>query len=161
MFLDYYDILEVDFNVSAEDLKIAYRRQSIKWHPDKNPGIDTLKQMQLINEAYLFLKDPEARSLYDKEYLRFKSFRKSQIYEKKSSTNDDSSQNKDYVFDDEVLKRWMRNARNQAQNIVKQTSVDFKRGAKAAGEEMLKSTVGFITIGIIFLLIFTIGKSCN
>ena len=49
MFLDYYDILEVVFNVSSEDFKNAYRMQSANWHPDKNTSIDTFQKIQLLN----------------------------------------------------------------------------------------------------------------
>lgn len=161
MFLDYYEILEVDFNVSPENLKHAYRRQCKKWHPDKNPGIDTLKKMQLINEAYLFLKDTEARSRYDQEYIRFKSFQQTQNQERRNSNKNHSKQNDEFIFNDEILKKWMQSAREQADKIAKQSAEDFKRGAKAAGDEMLKSAIVFITIGIIFSLIFILGKSCN
>ena len=44
----------------------------MRWHPDRNPGIDTNPQMQLINEAKLILLDEEARAKYDLQYSRFK-----------------------------------------------------------------------------------------
>ena len=68
MFIDYYSILEVDNESSFEEIKSAFRKQCIKWHPDKNLGKDTTEKMQLINEAYLILKDSEARAKYDIEW---------------------------------------------------------------------------------------------
>lgn len=161
MFLDYYKILEVDLSASVEDVKTAYRRQSIKWHPDKNQGVDTLSPMQEINEAYLLLKDTEARMRYNQEYIRYRLFLN--VIESQGNKEDfnDSCQHNFYNFEDEVLKKWMYNARNQAQALAKQTAIDFKRGSKAAGEEVLKSTLGFFSVGVIFSLILILSKSCN
>ena len=61
MFIDYYELLEIDSSASPVDIKSAFKKQALKWHPDKNPGIDTTEMMQRINEAYLILKDEEAR----------------------------------------------------------------------------------------------------
>lgn len=91
MFIDYYSILEVDKESSFEEIKSAFRKQCIKWHPDKNLGKDTTEKMQLINEAYLILKDSEARAKYDIEweayhaYLKIKTFTKIKKLLKKST----------------------------------------------------------------------------
>lgn len=52
MFVDYYKILEIAFPSTAEEIKKAYRQQSLKWHPDKNPGVDTTQRMLDINAAF-------------------------------------------------------------------------------------------------------------
>jgi curved DNA-binding protein CbpA len=161
MFLDYYEILEIKFGVSSEEIKSAYRKQSLKWHPDRNPGKDTLYQMQLINEAYLILKDPEARIRYDNEYLEYKHHEHFKSSNDKNKDSSNSNQNFEYVFKDDILKKWMNNARAQAETLAKNTVTDFKRGAKAAGEEMFKNFIGFLIIGFILSLIFIISKSCN
>ena len=69
MFIDYYSIFEVDKESSFEEIKSAFRKQCIKWHPDKNAGRDTTLKMQEINEAYLILKDEDARKRYDIESI--------------------------------------------------------------------------------------------
>ena len=74
MFVDYYKILEIEKSSTQQEIKVAFRKQAIKWHPDKNPGIDVNEKMQLINEAYLILKDEEARNHYDIEYIKFYNF---------------------------------------------------------------------------------------
>ena len=74
MFKDYYAILEISQSATLAEIKSAYRNQAMKWHPDKNRGMDTTEKMKEINEAKLILTDAEARVRYDREYLRFKSF---------------------------------------------------------------------------------------
>lgn len=63
---DYYNVLEVDRNASDADIKKAYRRLALKYHPDRNPddkaAEDNFKE---INEAYACLSDPQKRSNYD------------------------------------------------------------------------------------------------
>lgn len=65
-FIDYYKILEVDKNASAEDIKKAYRKLARKLHPDLNPNDkEAHKKFQQINEANEVLSDPEKRKKYD------------------------------------------------------------------------------------------------
>ena len=71
----------------------------------------------------------------------------------------------DYNVKDDILKQWMANAKRQAVDLAKQTIKEFggmvavgvKEGAKAAGQTLLIQ----IVIGIIFLIIFGLSKSCN
>ncbi|KAF4730141.1 DnaJ sub C member 21 [Perkinsus olseni] len=62
----YYKILGVDRSCSADDIKKAYRKLALKWHPDKNQNSDDAKEMfQLITEANEVLSDPQERAWYD------------------------------------------------------------------------------------------------
>lgn len=65
---DYYDILGVNKTASAEELKKAYRKQALEWHPDRHQGADkeaAEKRFKEINEAYQVLSDPQKKQAYD------------------------------------------------------------------------------------------------
>jgi curved DNA-binding protein len=65
-FVDYYQILGLDKNASAEDIKKAYRKLARSHHPDLNPNDkEAHKKFQQINEAHEVLSDPEKRKKYD------------------------------------------------------------------------------------------------
>lgn len=61
----YYEILGVSKDVELSDLKKAYYKMSLQWHPDKNAGDDTTETFQQIQEAYRVLSDPHERAWYD------------------------------------------------------------------------------------------------
>ncbi len=64
---DFYKVLGVDRNASADDLKKAYRKQAMKYHPDRNPNDKTAEhQFKEANEAYDVLKDDQRRAAYDR-----------------------------------------------------------------------------------------------
>ncbi|MGH7352559.1 MAG: DnaJ domain-containing protein, partial [Candidatus Methylomirabilales bacterium] len=63
---DYYQILGVSTSASPEEIKKAYRRLALKFHPDKNPDDPAVaEQFTEINEAYEVLSNPERRREYD------------------------------------------------------------------------------------------------
>lgn len=66
MGVDYYNILKVNRNASDEDLKRAYRRLAMIWHPDKNVNKQEAEaKFKQISEAYDVLSDPQKRQIYD------------------------------------------------------------------------------------------------
>jgi molecular chaperone DnaJ len=63
---DYYEVLSVGKNASADEIKRAYRRMAIKYHPDKNPNDKEAEaKFKECAEAYEVLSDPEKRQRYD------------------------------------------------------------------------------------------------
>ena len=137
MFIDYYKVLAIKVEASADEIRQAYRRQANKWHPDKNPGKDTNARMMLINEAYCILKDPEVRARCDKELERFYSVRDAElkqttVQENESQTDhycgtdtytdrDSSFENRpfaeQYESQDEILDEWIKRARQKAKEL--------------------------------------------
>ncbi|XP_077212738.1 uncharacterized protein LOC143858508 [Tasmannia lanceolata] len=67
MGVDYYNMLKVGRNSTDDDLKKAYRRLAMRWHPDKNPNNkkEAEAKFKQISEAYDVLSDPQKRQIYD------------------------------------------------------------------------------------------------
>ncbi|MEO5374683.1 MAG: molecular chaperone DnaJ [Alphaproteobacteria bacterium] len=64
---DYYETLGVAKGSSADDMKKAYRKMAMQYHPDRNPGDKTAEQkFKELNEAYEVLKDDQKRAAYDR-----------------------------------------------------------------------------------------------
>ena len=177
MFRDYYAILVISQSASRVEIKSAYKKQAIKWHPDKNQGVDTTQRMQEINEAYLILNDDEARTRYDREYLRFKKFKdqkNEEFKQQKTERKKDESQQKEqrqeaktekskekefsFQFDDEILKRWMENARKQAIRNVHEMVTEFKDSSLIGFGAFFSNAIKAIIIAFIFFVIVIILK---
>ena len=69
---DFYKELGVPPNASAGDIKKAYRKAAVRWHPDKNPTRreEAEEKFKRVAEAYECLSDPEKRDVYDRWYGR-------------------------------------------------------------------------------------------
>ena len=65
---DYYEVLQVPRSASAAEIKKAYRKQALQWHPDKNPQRKEYaeRRFKLISEAYQVLSDANKREIYDR-----------------------------------------------------------------------------------------------
>lgn len=173
MFIDYYEILDIDISSTQAEVKSAFKKQALKWHPDRNPGANTNEQMRLIIEAHLILKDPEARKRYNVEYLKYNSFKQSQQKQKQTSSTEKQKEEKnetkqktktseEYSMSDDILNRWMENAAKQASEYLTQTLEDFKGIASVGAKTFVNELVPRLIIGI-FIIIFLsfLARSCQ
>lgn len=160
MFKDYYQILDILQNSSQREIKIGFKKQAILWHPDKNPEIDTTEQMQNINEAFLILKDVDARERYDIEYSLYKSSINNQE-KNEHFTHKKNTSSEEYVVNDDILNNWMNNAKKQSVDLAKQTIEDFKKIAKDGVDGARKGITNQIIGTILFFIIISLIKTCK
>src|SRR5437763_12530795 len=64
-FTDYYTVLGVDANASADKIKAAFKKLALQYHPDIYKGDDAQERMRLLLLAYQTLSDPQERKAYD------------------------------------------------------------------------------------------------
>jgi len=65
--MDYYELLEISRDATGAEIKKAYRKLALKYHPDRNPDDhEAEEKFKLINEAYQVLSDDEKRAIYDR-----------------------------------------------------------------------------------------------
>jgi len=62
---DYYEVLGVSKSASADEIKKAYRKLALEWHPDRNKAPNANEKFKEINEAYAVVSDPKKKETYD------------------------------------------------------------------------------------------------
>ena len=63
---DYYEVLGLDRSANEEDVRKAYRKKALEFHPDRNKSEGASDKFKEVNEAYQILSDPESRARYDR-----------------------------------------------------------------------------------------------
>ena len=123
-----YNILQVDRFASKEEIKKAYRKLALQWHPDKNKSPEAHDKFIEINEAYLILSDEEARVKYNFEYdLYFSTstkIKEEPVFDEYQSASNSTSDKQKSNYKDPDLNNWTFTAKKQAEK---------KRGGVSAG----------------------------
>lgn len=158
MFKDYYKVLGISKQASAQEVKSAYRSMSMKWHPDKNPNADVTSIMQDINEAYAILKDESKRKRYDLEYDRFYECYSAEPLEPQNS---ESSYEYDYDIQDNDLKEDIAAAKQYAKELVNEFLQSFKEASHNAARGAWEGAFNYIIGGIIASIIFGLIRMCH
>lgn len=163
MFKDYYKILKIDQSATFQEIKLAYRTMSMKWHPDRNPDQDVTIIMQNINEAYSILKDSDKRRRYDEEYDKFKQYSYSQYHKNNSSHNSQRNSTWEYDYDiqNNEVKEDIKNARDYAEKIVDEFMASFKHATHDAALGAWNGAKSYIWATIIFGVIGITAKLCT
>ena len=66
---DYYELLGIGREAGEQEIKSAYRKMALKYHPDRNPdNPEAEEKFKLAAEAYSVLSDPQKRSTYDRSF---------------------------------------------------------------------------------------------
>lgn len=159
MFKDYYRLLGISSSATKQEIKQAYRKMSLKWHPDKNAGIDVTEIMQDINEAYEILKNDISRTKYNKEYVFFVKQRES--CNLKTNDVSERSWNYDYEVNDEDLRNDINEARKHAKDLVDQFFKSLKETSKVAAKGAWDGAYGYILVGIFATIIFALFRACH
>lgn len=161
MFKDYYQILGVSFSAPKEEIKKAYRKKSLEWHPDKNPGVDVTEMMQDINESYKILNDDISRARYNKEYQLFTKQCENSKFKRQRPRPQSESWNYDYDVYDEDLRNDINKARVYAKDMVDEFFKSLKDTSKVAAEGAWDGAYGYIIGGIIATIIFALVRACH
>jgi DnaJ-class molecular chaperone len=90
---DYYGVLEISKNATIDEIKKAFRKNALKYHPDKNEAEDAEEKFKLIAEAYDVLSNKAKRDIYD----MFGEIGLKGTIEKNSSSERSNSRNKSQV----------------------------------------------------------------
>lgn len=149
--IDYYAILNIKPTASRKEIKEAFRREALKWHPDRNNSSDATERMQLINEAYLILKDDEARARYDKQYYKFQ-----EAYREKQDNNQEENQWHDYSSNDDILNDWIKKAKKQAKEMLMMSVEDLVGMSKVATNAAWEKTKYAILIVVVANILFVL-----
>jgi curved DNA-binding protein CbpA len=167
VFTDYYALFSISRQSTQDEIKKAFKSKALEWHPDRNQSANAEKMMQLINEAYLILKDEQAKLKYDNEYELFVNSQIKQKTDDQGSTEEvhESYSYQEYNVKDEELKRWIKNAKEQAISLAKQSIEDFKgialTGASAALGGAVSAIGSYIGISILFTILFALTRGCQ
>jgi curved DNA-binding protein CbpA len=148
MIKNYYRILEINQDSSPEDIKKAFRKKALKYHPDVCKLPNANKLFIEIYEAFEILSDSDKRKKYDELFLL-----KEEVIKVKKPTYDDN------------FNEWMNNAKAKAENHSKMKYDKYKRNVFDEIIETSRETISFgwlftfAILGMLGICGFSIGLS--
>ena len=154
---DLYKILGVEKTATQDQLKKAYRKLAMQYHPDRNPGDKNAEEMfKKINEAYSILSDEEKRRQYD---LYGNGQPQARSY---YSQNADSENSYNYYYQGNPFEQWFRENQNRDwTDQYEQNTRNYRKATKGAGFSAIISGIAMVAVGSIFfgysLFLFPIG----
>lgn len=157
-FKDYYKILGIHFPSNEGEIKTSYRKMSLKWHPDKNPGVDTSNFMVVVNEAYYILNNTERKRRYDTEYIRYIDFIKAN---KSKIVNNSYSYSEQYTPYDFSVQKDIKDAHEKASKLVAEFLDSLKKASKDAARGAWDKMLPYLVVSILFSLIILIVRPCK
>jgi DnaJ-class molecular chaperone len=135
MLPDYYKIFGLKKSASKDEIKKRYRQLAKEFHPDVNKSPDATAKMQEILEAYYILGDDEAKYRYDRQYEQIYELQNSTQQEYRNENSQRQSSQKDKAnaqdYDDPILEKWIKNAKKQAFDFIRNYFFDSKGIAKS------------------------------
>lgn len=134
MFKNYYEILETSQNANLSEIKKAYRKLALQYHPDKNNAPNAQQKFVEITEAYEVLKDVSQRKIYD------------QIYNRQFSTNKTSNNN-----NQEKQAQWSEFGKQKATEY---SEMEFDLFIKRAFGEIKVVAKNSLSIGLVLFCAF-------
>jgi len=105
-FINYYAVLGVSQQATPKEIKTAFIKQSLRWHPDRNTRIEATETMQGINEANQILSNTALREKYNREYQRSQNTPNNQAARQsppKANTKQKNNYSCELKTDDELI----------------------------------------------------------
>ncbi len=138
MFKDYYAVLGVCPPSNQAEVKSSYKKQVSKWHPDRCREPNAVEMMQLINEAYFILKDPDSKEIYDAEYYRFLA----------AKSDDSAVDNEIYEYESEQMQSWAEKAKEFGKSMAQKSLDDAigLTGSMVSGVIEQVPKIGFVLV---------------
>jgi DnaJ-class molecular chaperone len=129
---NYYTILGIDEHADAQQIKEAFRKLALKYHPDRNQGdLEAQNKMQQINEAYAVLSDLDKRRQYDAMYRQFGNAAQARFRQTYSSDDLFSGSDIQQIFEELSRAFGVRGFNDIFSDIQKQAGAEF--GMRGSG----------------------------
>lgn len=123
-FVDYYLLLEVSPDANTTEIKKAFKKLALKWHPDRNNGIDTTEKMRNLLEAKMILENISSRKKYDEEYNSFYS-----SYHK-INANSVEDKNEKVPYNDKSFEESISEAQLESEKLLKDFIIKMRTNSK-------------------------------